>query len=403
MKFPYKIVDLTHSLSATTPTWEGGCGFQHETILDYAAYTTDVKFKIQKMSLFAGLGTHMDAPAHCVPGAKTIDAFNLNQLISPCVVIDVSEEAHADYRLSPETIKIFEQKYGAISAGSFVIIRTGWDRFWNEPEKYRNNLQFPSITHEAALLLLERQIVGLGIDTLSPDTPDSGYPVHQTLLSAGIYLIENVENSGQLPPMGSISLALPLKIAEATEAPMRFIALVEKRIQGTYGDAIGIRPINEQDIPMIVNEFAKHHWPKPASTFETYCAEQQQNQRRIWLAFYQDQFAGYVTLKWHSAYQPFQKNHIPEIMDLNVLPPFRHQGIASQLLNLAELEAAQQSNIVGIGVGRYADYGNAQKLYISRGYQPNGLGITYDYKPVEPGKMVCLDDDLVLWFTKNLK
>ena len=168
-------------------------------------------------------------------------------------------------------------------------------------------------------------------------------------------------------------------------------------------DAIGIRPINEQDIPMIVRAFAKHHWPKPASTFETYCAEQQQNQRRIWLAFYQDQFAGYVTLKWHSAYQPFQKNHIPEIMDLNVLPPFRHQGIASQLLNLAELEANQQSHIVGIGVGLYADYGNAQKLYIARGYQPNGLGITYDYKPVEPGKMVCLDDDLVLWFTKNLK
>ena len=113
-----------------------------------------------------------------------------------------------------------------------MIIRTGWDRFWNEPEKYRNNLQFPSIAHEAAILLLERQIVGLGIDTLSPDTPDSGYPVHQTLLSAGIYLIENVANSGQLPPMGSISLALPLKIAEATEAPMRFIALIENINQG---------------------------------------------------------------------------------------------------------------------------------------------------------------------------
>ena len=225
--FPYKIVDLTHSLSATTPTWEGGCGFQHETILDYAACSTDVKFKIQKMSLFAGLGTHMDAPAHCIPGAKTIDAFNLNELIAPCIVIDVSKESHADYRLSTETIRRFEEKYGVIGSGSFVIIRTGWDRFWSEPEKYRNNLQFPSIAHDAAILLLERQIVGLGIDTLSPDTPDSGYPVHQTLLSAGIYLIENVANSGQLPPMGSISLALPLKIAEATEAPMRFIALIE--------------------------------------------------------------------------------------------------------------------------------------------------------------------------------
>ena len=179
------------------------------------------------MTLFAGLGTHMDAPAHCISGAKTIDAFTLNELIGPCVVIDVSEKSHADYRLLPETIIAFEQKYGPISVGSFVIIRTGWDRFWNEPEKYRNNLQFPSISHEAALLLLERKIVGLGIDTLSPDTPHSGYPVHQTLLKAGIYLIENVANSEKLPPKGSISLALPLKIEEATEAPMRFIALIE--------------------------------------------------------------------------------------------------------------------------------------------------------------------------------
>lgn len=68
--------------------------------------------------------------------------------------------------------------------------------------------------------------MGLGIDTLSPDRPNEGYPVHRTLLSAGKYIIENIANSEQLPPTGSFVLALPLKIRQATEAPMRLIGLL---------------------------------------------------------------------------------------------------------------------------------------------------------------------------------
>ena len=157
------------------------------------------------------------------------------------------------------------------------------------------------------------------------------------------------------------------------------------------------------DIPMIVEHFAAHHWLKPASTFEKYMQEQEEGARNVWLAFNETQFAGYVTLTKASLYPPFKNNDIPEIMDLNVLPPFRHQGIGSLLIETAENEAFKTSNCVGIGVGLYKDYGSAQKMYIARGYQPDGLGVTYHYQPVEPGKTVYVDDDLVLWFTKSLR
>lgn len=231
MIFPYKIIGLTHTLTTTTPSWEGDCGFQHETVLDYAACTSDVKFKVQKIHMYAGLGTHMDAPAHCIPGGKTIDALGIENACASCVVIDVSREAHESYQLSAATIHEFEHQYGKIGAESFVIIRTGWDSFWSDPSAYRNHLKFPSVSQDAACLLLKRDIVGLGIDTLSPDTPDSGYPVHQVILGAGKYIVENVANSSKLPPQGSFSLALPILIEGGTEAPMQLIGLIPYEVK----------------------------------------------------------------------------------------------------------------------------------------------------------------------------
>jgi GNAT superfamily N-acetyltransferase len=167
--------------------------------------------------------------------------------------------------------------------------------------------------------------------------------------------------------------------------------------------AISIRLFIAEDIPILVSNFAKHNWPKPQSTFETYWHEQENKERMIWLAFYEGEFAGYITLKWHSLYPSFKQNNIPEIMDLNVLPPYRNKGIATAMLDITEQEAGQFHDIVGLGVGLYDGYGSAQKLYIAREYKPDGLGITYDYNRVEYGNQVCLDDDLVLWFTKQLK
>ncbi len=159
-------------------------------------------------------------------------------------------------------------------------------------------------------------------------------------------------------------------------------------------------PLAETNIPLIVSNFAKHNWPKPASTFEFYLKEQEAGERLVWLAFHEDQFAGYATLKWESKYLPFRDQGIPEIMDLNVLPPYRGKGIGSDLLEIAEQTAFKKSRVVGLGVGLYQDYGRAQQMYVKHGYIPDGLGITYNCKPVAPGKNVPLDDDLVLWFTK---
>lgn len=174
---------------------------------------------------------------------------------------------------------------------------------------------------------------------------------------------------------------------------------------------LSIRLLSEEDISAIVDEFQKVGWPKPAEIFFSYLLEQNMGSRLAWVAYVEDQLSGYVTLKWESKYEPFFIDNIPEVMDLNVLPQFRELGIASRLLSIAETEAATKSDNVGIGFGIYGGdegvhdqgYGAAQRLYIKRGYIPDGKGGTYNYKRVKPGGSYPVDDDLVLWCIKKLR
>jgi len=221
-----KIIDLTHTLSKDIPTWDGSCGFESEIDTDYKDCKEPDVFRTQKLKMKAGIGTHMDAPAHCFPEYKTIESLTMEELVTDCVMINVSNEADGNYKVMPEVVEQFESKHGQIEENSFVIFYTGWDKYWDTPEKYRNDYSFPSIDVSTAKLLLERNIVGLGIDTLSADTGKDGFPVHRAILGAGKYLVENIANAKLLPITGAKIFVLPIKIKDATEAPIRLIALI---------------------------------------------------------------------------------------------------------------------------------------------------------------------------------
>lgn len=231
LNFPYSIIDLTHTLDEDSPSWDKGCGFVSSLICDYQECSTSVKFRIQHLNMPTGIGTHMDAPAHCIPKALTVDQIPLSQLIAPAIVIDVSKKSNEYYSLTIEDVSDFEKQYGTIPEGAFVLINTGWSHSWNQPERYHNNYRFPSVSKEAAELLISRHIMGIGIDTLSPDRPESDYPVHHLFLSRDKIIVENVANPEQLPMIGSYIMIAPLNIKNATEAPVRLIGLIPRETQ----------------------------------------------------------------------------------------------------------------------------------------------------------------------------
>lgn len=80
---------------------------------------------------------------------------------------------------------------------------------------------------------------------------------------------------------------------------------------------MNIKLLEKSDIPAIIDGFANSGWAtKPQKLLEQYLGEQKSEKRTCFVAFIDNQFAGYVTLKWQSSYKHFARDNIPEISDV---------------------------------------------------------------------------------------
>ncbi|MBS0653229.1 MAG: cyclase family protein [Verrucomicrobia bacterium] len=224
----FEFVDLTHPLDEHAPTWNGSCGFRSEIKMDY-----DQGLRVQAYKCHAGVGTHMDAPSHFIRDAKNIGDIPLEVLIVPCSVLNLSSQRSEDLIVTSKEIIQFEKKFGKIAPGSLFFAYTGWAAFWSKPDQYRNldqsgQMHFPTMSKDAAELLLERDVAGVGMDTLSPDPQGSQFPVHHLILGKGKYILENVANLNLMPPVGAYAINLPLNIRFGAESPVRLVGLIPK-------------------------------------------------------------------------------------------------------------------------------------------------------------------------------
>jgi predicted N-acetyltransferase YhbS len=144
---------------------------------------------------------------------------------------------------------------------------------------------------------------------------------------------------------------------------------------------IHIRPMTEADIDAIIRTFSSSYWRKERAQYERYWAEQQGDQRSVFVAWEGERVVGYVTLVWLSGYEPFSAAGIPEIVDLNVDPPYRQQGIGTRLIRTCEAAAqARGCGTIGIAVVLDdPDYAAARRLYPALGYVPDGEPIGTDH------------------------
>ncbi len=230
-------VDLTHELSPEAIFWPTAERFQMRTDFEgiteggyyYSAYT----FTTAEHG-----GTHIDAPIHFAEGKHPVNEIPLEQLIGEAAIIDVSAKVggECDYLISTADIEAWEKQHGAITPGTIVLLRTGFDRFWPDAAKYLGTdlrgaegvaeLCFPGLAPDAATwLALERKINAVGIDTASIDYGKSkDFAAHVNLMTHNVPAFENVANLDKLPATGAYVIALPVKIRGGSGGPLRIIA-----------------------------------------------------------------------------------------------------------------------------------------------------------------------------------
>lgn len=224
------IQDLTHILTPSFPVFPG---FQ-QAELTVQNTVAENGFYTQTLSLAEHTGTHMDAPAHFIADGSTAELLTVERLIGPLAVIDISGKAATDddAMLTVDDIADWEQQHGVLPTGVVVAMYSGWETRLETTDQYLNpdaagQLHFPGFDPEvAAFLIEERDIRGVGVDTLSIDIGASmDFGVHLTILGAEKYGLENLANLANVPPSGATIFVGGPKHEGASGGPARVIAV----------------------------------------------------------------------------------------------------------------------------------------------------------------------------------
>ena len=206
------VIDLSHVINSNISTYTRD---EKVEIYDIASIEKD-GYNEKLLRLCTHAGTHIDAPSHMINKGKTIDEFNISDFIGIATIIDVSNISKVDI----DDLIFYRER---INNCDFVILRTGWDRYWGSNEYLHG---FPSLTEEAAKWLCGFNIRGVGIDTISIDKFDSiDFEVHNIILSRGKIIIENLTNLDEVGEEEFTLVATPLKIENGDASPVRAIAI----------------------------------------------------------------------------------------------------------------------------------------------------------------------------------
>jgi arylformamidase len=155
-------------------------------------------------------GTHIDAPYHVDDLGATIDAIDLNKLITKCRVLDLTKIVDG---IAKEDL--LDQN---IQTGEFLLLKTR-NSFTEEFEP-----DFIYVEKSGAEFLAEKEIIGVAIDSFGIERAQPDHETHKILFNKGITIIEGV----RLKEIGAgeyFMCALPLKIKGVDGAPARIVLI----------------------------------------------------------------------------------------------------------------------------------------------------------------------------------
>ncbi len=194
-----RVVDLSYAFDSDTVYWPTAESFKLEK--DFEGVTEKgYYYSAYKYAAAEHGGTHIDAPVHFARGRNSVDQIPLDQLMGAAIVIDVTKscEGDPDYRVQSADFENWERMNGRIPAGTIVLLRTGFGKYYPDRKKYMGTdergpaavakLHFPGLHPDAARWLTQnRSIKAIGLDTPSIDYGQSTlFESHRTLFDKNI-------------------------------------------------------------------------------------------------------------------------------------------------------------------------------------------------------------------------
>lgn len=202
-------LDLTREISNDSRPYPG----DPPVLLTTEAVIERDGFQVRNLSFSSHQGTHIDAPAHVMPGGMVLNDFPLEVFAGPARVLKLGR-MRPRTAITREMLEMFDSEFRGCERMLFSA-RWGGEYFEDAP----------FFTPEAARwLVAQSQLLLLGFDWPSPDEfGDEDLTVHRIFLSKGLIFVENLMNLEDLPARFTLS-AFPLSLKDAEGAPVRAVA-----------------------------------------------------------------------------------------------------------------------------------------------------------------------------------
>jgi arylformamidase len=189
---------------------------------------------VSSLRLGTHTGTHVDPPAHFLPGGPTADALPLDVLVGPAVVADLRD---AEGAIGPAELDRLALPDGV----ERLLLRTRNSDLWGRPTGAAFPDSWIGLASDGAGWMVERGVRLAGIDFLSIEPPDTGvgvgFPTHRALLEAGVVVVEGLDLR-EVPAGAYQLLCLPLPLVGGDGAPARVVLVAEGDAEDQAGKGL---------------------------------------------------------------------------------------------------------------------------------------------------------------------
>jgi arylformamidase len=210
------IVDLTHAITPIMPVYPG----TEPPVFQRANTVERDGFAETLIRVGSHTGTHIDAPAHMVANAPTLDQFGAERFVGRACVVDVSAVDGGEIARS-----VLEPHADIVARCDFVLLHTGWSRYWGDAHYFAG---FPVLSLDAAGWLIGRNLKGVGLDAISVDPVGaSEFSNHLAFFRAGLIVVENLVGLDALIGRTFLFSCLPLALPHADGSPVRAVAMLD--------------------------------------------------------------------------------------------------------------------------------------------------------------------------------